>query len=246
MMTMKIERYSRQIRFEPVGEVGQLRLCDSIALIVGCGALGTASAEMLVRAGVNVRIIDNDIVEESNLQRQSLFDEKDIDVPKHLAASRKLSCINSDVVIDAIDVKMDINNADNLVDGVRVIIDCTDNFETRFIINDTAIRHGVPWIYGACGGATGMMMPIIKDKSPCLRCLFPDGAEQMPSPDQHGIISPAVKIVASLQVSEALKILTGNLNAVSYGLTTFDLWDYSFKRINLGMPRPDCPLKRQL
>lgn len=234
-----LTRYVRQIRFAPLGEEGQRRLLRSRALVCGCGALGTWVANMLVRAGVGtVRIVDRDFVETSNLQRQVLFDEQDAasGLPKAVAAAEKLARINSQVRIEPVVADVEARNIEELARDVDLILDGTDNFETRFLINDLAVRDGRPWVYGGCLGAEGQMMAILPGRGPCLRCLIPD----CPAPgstatcDTAGILAPAVGLVASLEVAEALKILSGNLDAVTRHLTVADLWTNELRQVDLS------------
>ena len=175
MMNQSLERFSRQILLQHIGEESQKILMDSYAVIVGCGALGTVSSSYLARAGIGqIRIIDRDFIEESNLQRQILFDENDIseNIPKAIAAQRKLQKINTKTNIEGIVTDVNYSNIEELTKGADIIIDGTDNFETRFLINDFCVKNNIPWIYGACIGSKGLTMNIIPSKTPCLRCVF--------------------------------------------------------------------------
>jgi len=211
----KLDRYSRQILFDKIGEAGQRRLLDARVLLVGCGALGTVLANTLVRAGVGfLRIADRDFIELNNLQRQVLFDEADVrdHLPKAEAAARKLRAINSQVTIDPVIADVNHQNIERLAEGADLLLDGTDNFETRFLINDLAIKTKRPWIYGAAIGANGLVLPIIPGETPCLRCVFeePPPAGSSPTCDTVGVLGPTVAIVAAYQAGEAIKILSGN------------------------------------
>jgi molybdopterin-synthase adenylyltransferase len=232
---MNRERYSRQILFQPIGAEGQEKLAASRAVIVGCGALGTAHAAALVRAGVGaVRIVDRDYVEESNLQRQTLFDEADAaaNLPKAVAAERKLRAINSSVRVEGVVTDFDSRNAEELVRGFQVILDGTDNFEARYLINDLAVKLGVPWVYGAAVGSYAMTMTVLPGRGPCLACVFPTAAGGMHETcDTVGIIAPAVAWASAIQVTEALKILVGHHADLHGSLLTCDLWKNQFQRV---------------
>ncbi len=222
-------RYSRQILFEGIGEEGQERLARSSAVIVGCGALGSVSSSILVRAGVGrVRLIDRDVLEESNLQRQLLYTEEDLRSlkPKAVAARDHLLEANGEAVVEGVVTDLGPDNAVELLTGHDVIVDGTDNFETRFLLNDVSVRHDIPWIYGACLGAYGVSMVIRPGVTACLRCLM----ESAPPPgtaatcDTAGIIAPIVSLIASVQAAEALKLLAGRSDEASEGLLSVDLW----------------------
>jgi molybdopterin-synthase adenylyltransferase len=245
-------RYVRQARFAPLGAEGQRRLMRSRALVCGCGALGSALAGALVRAGVGaVRIVDRDFVELSNLQRQSLFDEEDAarQLPKAVAAAEKLRRINSEVAVEPIVADVSFRNVESLCDGVDCIVDGTDNFETRFLLNDAAVKLGVPWVYGGCLGAEGQTMTILPGETACLRCLMEDCPPpgSLPTCDTAGILGPAASLIASLEAIEAIKILSGNRQAVSRRLTVADLWRGTLRQIDLGRLRDqvDCPACRR-
>ena len=234
------DRYSRQMYFPKIGIEGQRKLAAGTALVVGCGALGSVIAETLVRAGVGcVRIVDRDYLELHNLQRQVLFDEADVcsGLPKAIAAKQKLEMINSQVRIEAFVEDLSHRTISQLANGVAVIVDGTDNFEARFLINDYALETGIPWIYGGCIGSEGQSLTIIPGQSNCLNCLMVDGP---PPPgttagcDVAGVIGPAVNVVASIQSVEALKILSGNRQHVSRDLTVVDLWLGRFTKLKLG------------
>lgn len=246
---MTTDRYSRQIRFAGIGEQGQQRLAASEVLVVGCGALGSVIADGLTRAGVGtIRIVDRDFPELSNLQRQTLFDESDVQrgLPKAIAAKHRLQQINSTVAIDAVVADVDAGNIESLASGVDLILDGTDNFEIRFLINDVAIKSNTPWIYGGCLGASGQAMVVLPGKTACLNCLMLDGP---PPPgttatcDSAGILAPIINVIASFQVMESLKILTGNLDAVNRKLNVFEMWTNQTRQMDLaGLKQSiDCP-----
>ncbi len=243
-----VERYSRQILFEPIGPEGQRRLLAARVTLIGCGALGTTLANLLARAGVGfLRIVDRDFVELSNLQRQALFDERDAAecLPKAEAARRKLAGINSDVRVEAVVADATPLNIESFAEGVDLLLDGTDNFEARFLINDTAIKHRIPWIYGACVGAVGLAMPILPGQTPCLRCVFEQAPppEMSPTCDTVGVLGPVVSMVAGHQASEALKILTGRRDAVSRRLLHIDAWSGRIVQINVDASARagECP-----
>ena len=241
-------RYSRQILFGEIGTDGQQRLTESLLVILGCGALGTVQAEALCRAGVGkLRVIDRDFVEESNLQRQTLFTEDDARavLPKAVAAQRRLRQINSEVRVEALVADIHSKNIESLVEGAACILDATDNFETRFLINDTAIKHRIPWVYGAAVGSYGVSMTVLPQDTPCLRCVL----EKLPAPgssptcDTAGVLSPIVNVIASVQVAEALKILSGNIRRINRRMLCIDVWENSYRQIEVANVREegDCP-----
>jgi molybdopterin-synthase adenylyltransferase len=245
---MDLGRYVRQMRFPPLGEGGQRRLAAARALVCGCGALGSSIANTLVRAGVGkVRIVDRDFVELSNLQRQVLFDERDAaaGAAKAVAAAEKLRAINSGVEIEPIVADVGPRNIVELCQGVDVIVDGADNFETRFLLNDAAIHLGTPWVYGGCLGAEGQQMTILPGETACLRCLMPEcpAPGSTPTCDTAGIVAPAIGVIASLEALEAIKILSGNRAAVSRHLVVVDLWRNQYRQIDLSTLRDqvDCP-----
>jgi adenylyltransferase/sulfurtransferase len=228
------EKYSRQVLFAPIGPQGQERLRQANVVIVGCGALGTTQASMLVRAGVGkLRIIDRDYVEESNLQRQFLFDESDAaqKLPKAIAAEQKLRQINMDVQVEGVIADVEAQNIEGLIEGFDLILDGTDNFETRFLLNDAAVKHHIPWIYGAVVASYGLTFTVIPARTACLSCflpLSPTGLQE--TCDTMGVIGPAVSWVSTLQVSEALKILTGHEESLHGKLLSFDIWQNRFQQ----------------
>jgi molybdopterin/thiamine biosynthesis adenylyltransferase len=237
------ERYSRQILFEGIGRAGQQRLLDARVVVVGCGALGSFQAGALARAGVgNLKIIDRDYVELSNLQRQWLFDQCDVEqgLPKSMAAARHLAAINSDINIEPVVADLEPGNVNELLGESGLILDGTDNFETRYLINDYAVSHGRPWIYGAAVGSYGISMAVVPGKTACLRCVYPDpppGAQ--PTCETAGVLGSVTALVASLQVSEAIRILCGA--SPSGKITTVDVWTGDIRQIAQPDPEPQCP-----
>jgi adenylyltransferase/sulfurtransferase len=242
-------RYARQIRFPPFGPEGQQGLLKSRALIVGCGALGSVIANTLARAGVGkLRIVDRDFLEMSNLQRQVLYDESDVKqgFPKAIAAAEKLRRINSEIEIEPIVADVDASNVESLCAGVDVILDGSDNFEIRFLLNDASVKFSIPWIYGGCLGADGQTMTILPGETACLNCLMLDGPPPpgtTPTCDSFGILAPIINVIASLQSSEAIKILSGNRAAVSRKLSVFSLWENEVRQLDVSNLRDqvDCP-----
>ena len=240
------ERYSRQILFSGIREEGQRRLLESRALIVGCGALGSAHAESLARAGVGkLRIADRDFVEASNLQRQTMFTESDAAerVPKAVAAQNHIREINSEIEVEAEVTDVNHSNIENLVRDCDVVLDGTDNFATRYLINDACVKHKINWIYGAAVGSYGVTMTILPHQTPCLRCVFEEAppAASAPTCDTAGVIMPVISVVSAVQVTEALKLLTGQSDNLNKSLMQFDVWRNEWRRINPGPPSPDCP-----
>jgi adenylyltransferase/sulfurtransferase len=242
------ERYSRQTLFAPIGPEGQRRLFASRILIVGMGALGTVLASHMVRAGVGtVRIVDRDYVEWSNLQRQMLYDEDDAaqSLPKVEAARRKLARINSDVAVEAFVDDVTPHNAEVLAEGVDLVLDGTDNFRTRLLMNDVCFKRGIPLVYGGAVGARGMTAMLVPGETCCLRCLLGDGGGgEGQTCDTVGVIAPIVDIVASYQAVEALKYLVGDTEARRGGLLSLEVWHYQAMNIKLPAPREECPTCR--
>ena len=240
------ERYSRQILFSGIGVAGQKRLSTGRVALVGCGATGSAVASLLARAGVGyLRIIDRDYVETSNLQRQSLFDEKDAaeSMPKAVAAAKKISTFNSEISADPRVDDVAPSNIHLLLEGVDVIIDGTDNYETRYLINDYALEHGSPWIYAAAVGSYGATMNVVPDETACLACIFPESPGGMGETcDTSGILNSAVNLVASIAATEAIKLLVGGdaLNKLRKSLWAFDVWTNDQSEISARTPNPHC------
>jgi molybdopterin-synthase adenylyltransferase len=245
-----MSRYARQELFAGIGADGQRRLRASRIIIVGCGALGSSLAETMVRAGVGtLTIVDRDFVEESNLQRQALFEQTDADeaLPKAVAAERHLRRLNPDVSVTGLVADLDARNAPALIAGADLVLDGTDNFETRFLVNDVCLAAGIPWIYGACVGAYGLALAIRPRVSPCLRCVL----EELPAPgssptcDTVGVIAPIARVVAGIQSAEALKILVGQTSALLPGIVAVDLWKGTFDVFDLRQRAPSCPACRE-
>ena len=239
-----IDRYSRQTLFKGIGEEGQKRLGGSYAIIVGCGALGTVIATSLVRAGVGkIRIIDRDFIEYHNLQRQVLFNEDDItnQLPKAIAAEQHLKKVNSSIEIEGIVADVNFTNAEKLVEGADIILDGTDNRETRFIINDVSMEHGIPWIYGGVISSYGATMTIIPDETPCLQCIWPNlkRTETLLTCDTAGVINTAPFIIGSLQAVEAIKVLVESKD-INRELITIDVWKGIFTHHKISR-RKGCP-----
>ncbi|MGQ0636290.1 MAG: ThiF family adenylyltransferase [Planctomycetaceae bacterium] len=242
------DRYSRQVLFREIGEEGQRKIRSGRVLLCGCGALGSAIADSLTRAGIGLlRLVDRDFVELSNLQRQVLFDEQDIaeQLPKAVAAGRKLAKINSDVVLEPVVADISHSNILQLVAGVDLILDGMDNFETRFLINDASLETRTPWIYGGCIGSHGQVLPIFPQETACLRCLIGDvpGPGMTETCDTAGVLGPAVNVVAALQVVAALKFLAGRRDAIEPALQIIDVWDGTLRKMSVAALRgqANCP-----
>jgi molybdopterin/thiamine biosynthesis adenylyltransferase len=239
------ERYSRQILFPGIGDRGQEALLHAHAAIAGCGALGSFHAAALARAGVGaLTIIDRDYVEPSNLHRQWLFEESDAAeaMPKAAAAERRLAAINSRVRVRGIVADLTASNVQELLGAAGVILDGTDNFETRYLINDFAVSRGIPWIYGAAVGSYGLTMPVIPGRTACLRCIYPEppvGAQ--PTCETAGVLNAIVSAVASLQVADAMQILVGSAALVRPRITTIDVWSGVIRQIDGPARDPHCP-----
>jgi len=243
-----MERYSRQMRFPGIGNDGQEKLLKGRVTLIGCGALGTVIANHVVRAGVGfVRIVDRDFIELHNLQRQVLFDEKDVaeGLPKAEAAARKLRAINSQVQVEPVVTDVDRTNVLDLCRDTDVILDGSDNFEVRYLINDAAVKLSKPWVYGGCIGSLGQSMTIIPGETPCLRCVF----EAAPGPGEAatcetaGVVAPAVAVIASLQTTEALKLLVGRRETINRELIYIDVWENIYKKVKIAglKGKVDCP-----
>jgi len=243
-----IDRYSRQMLFRGIGKRGQQKLgSSSSVVIIGCGALGTVIATSLVRAGVGkVKIIDRDLIEYHNLQRQTLFTEEDVrdKLPKAVAAERYLRKVNSSVEVEGVVADVHYGNIEKLVASADLIMDGLDNPETRFLINDVSLKHKIPWIYGGAIITYGMTMNIIPGETPCFRCVFhsPPPKGMIPTCDTAGVIAPAPMLIASLQSAEALKILVG-AREINRDVVTVDVWQGSFDRFRPAFD-PDCPACR--
>lgn len=239
------ERYSRQILFREIGEAGQEKLLNSRVLLVGCGALGAAHAETLTRAGVAfLRIVDRDFVEFSNLQRQTLYSEKDAKerLPKSIAAKNRIAEINSEIGVEAIIADINHSNIEDLIEDIDIVLDGTDNFQIRYLLNEACVKHNKTWIYGAAVSSYGTTMTIIPNETPCLRCIFEEmpGAGSAPTCDTAGVIQPIITSISAIQTTEALKILTENFNKLHKSLIQIDVWQNDWRKIKLGKPNPDC------
>lgn len=240
------ERYSRQILFSGIGKEGQDRLAGSRALIVGCGALGSAQAESLARAGVGrLRIVDRDFVESSNLQRQTMFTESDAEerTPKAIAAANHIGEINREIEVEPEIADVNNSNIEQLIKDCDVVLDGTDNFATRYLINDACVKHDINWIYGAAVGSYGVTMTIRPHQTPCLRCVFEEAppAASAPTCDTAGVIMSIISVVAAVQVAEALKLLTGHEKTLHTSLMQFDVWRNEWRKINPGPASSECP-----
>ena len=238
------ERYSRQILFPPIGAAGQKQLAAVRVALVGCGATGSALASLLSRAGVGyLRIIDRDYVELSNLQRQVLFDESDAaeSLPKAIAAARKIKSFNSEIAVEPHAADLTPQNADELLGGVDLILDGTDNFETRYLVNDFAVSKGTPWIYAAAVASYAVTMTVLPGETACLACVFPESPRGMiETCDTSGILNSAVNFVASIASTEALKLLVGARDNLRCTLLSYDVWTNNFAEISTAKPRSSC------
>jgi len=240
------DRYSRQILFRGIGADGQRKLAAASMAIVGCGATGSAIAGLLARSGVGtLRIIDRDYVEPSNLQRQALFDENDAaeSLPKSIAASRKIAAFNSQIVVEPKVEDLIPSNIEALLEGIDLILDGTDNFETRYLINDYAVDRSLPWIYSAAVGSYAVTLNVLPGQTACLACIFPDSPRGMVETcETSGILNSAVNLVASIAATEALKLLVGGPSAphLRKTLLSFDVWTNEHAEISAAKPRPGC------
>ncbi len=236
-------RYSRQMMFPAIGEEGQVKLSKGNVVIIGCGALGSNIATLLVRAGVGkIRIVDRDFIEYHNLQRQVLFDEDDIkaQLPKAVAAERHLKKINSSVEIEGIVADANYSNIEGLCSGADVILDGLDNFETRFLLNDVALKHRIPWVYGGAIASNGMTMTVIPGETSCFRCISPilPDPGTTPTCETAGVIGTIPAVIGALEATEAIKILVGA--EVNRELITVDIWTGAFNHLKVE-PCADCP-----
>ena len=239
------DRYSRQILFDEIGREGQERLSRSRVLVVGVGALGSAQAESLARAGVgNLRLADRDFVEASNLQRQTMFTESDAAdrTPKAIAAAKHIREFAAHLNVEPEIIDVNNSNIERLITGCDLVLDGTDNFATRYLINEACVKHEVNWIYGAAVGSYGVTMTIRPHQTACLRCVFESAppAASSPTCDTAGVIMPIISVVAAIQVAEALKLLTGNAEALHRSLMQFDVWRNEWRKINPGPPSASC------
>ena len=256
MNAQQREKYSRQILFSGLGEQGQERLLTGSAVVLGCGALGTLAANLLVRSGVGrVRIIDRDFVESSNLQRQTLFEESDVaeSLPKAVAAERRLRAINSGVVLEGIVADLSAQNAIELLSGFDVMLDATDNFETRLLLNDAAVSLDKPWVYAAALGSYGVTMTVLPGKTACLACLLESGQDSPQDVrmaaeatcDTSGILNGAVGVIASMEATEAIKLLAHRPEALHGKMLSFDVWTGAFQSVRVARnPHCRCCVRR--
>jgi len=240
------DRYSRQRILPEIGDAGQERLAGSHAVVVGCGALGSFQAQLLARAGVGrLTVIDRDFVERGNLQRQILFTDADAEgaVPKATAAERALRAINPDIEVRGIVDDLRAGTAEDLLAGADVLCDGTDNFETRYLINDWAVRESVAWVYGGVIGTGGLVMPIVPGETACLACVFetPPETGSLPTCETAGVLGAAVAVVAGVQTTETMKLLVGARDRLLDGLLRYDAWEAAFTQVRTGGPRADCP-----
>ena len=238
------ERYSRQVLFQPVGPEGQLRLRAARVAIVGCGATGSALASLLARAGVGtLRLIDRDYVEASNLQRQTLFDESDAaeSLPKAIAAARRISAFNSQIVVEPHAADLTPATIDSLLRDATLILDGTDNFETRYLLNDFAVKNSLPWIYTAAVGSYAVSLNVLPGTTACLACLFPESPRgNLETCETAGILNSAVNLAASISATEAIKLLVGATAQMRRTLLSFDVWRNEHAEVAAGKPRPQC------
>ena len=238
------ERYSRQILFGAIGAEGQKKLAAARIAMVGCGATGSALLGLLARAGVGfIRVIDRDYVEPSNLQRQTLFDEQDAAeaLPKAIAAGRQVARFNSDIHVEPQVADLRPENVAELLAGVSLVLDGTDNFETRYLVNDFAVQSGVPWIYCAAVASYGVTLNVLPGETACLACIFPESPRGVVETcDVSGILNSAVNAVASIAATEALKLLVGAHDKVRRTLLSVDVWQNDHAEIGASQPRPDC------
>lgn len=243
---MSDERYSRQRALPEIGDEGQARLADSRVVVVGCGALGSLQAELLARAGIGrLTIVDRDFVERSNLQRQTLFTDADAEerLPKAVAAERALAAINPAIEVRGVVDDVNAGTAPALLGDADLVCDGTDNFETRYLVNDWSVREGVPWVYGGVIGTGGLVMPVLPGETACLRCVFetPPAPGTLPTCETAGVLGSAVAAVVGFQATEALKILLGARDRVRRALVRLDVWAGEFASIETGGPRSGCP-----
>lgn len=238
-------RYARQVIFPGIGEAGQRRLLDARVTIIGVGATGSVLANHLVRAGVgHLRLVDRDYVELNNLQRQLLYDEDDVGgmLPKAVAAAAKLRRVNSSIAIEDVVADAGPANIEGLLADADVVLDGTDNFAARYLINDACVKLGKPWVYCGVIASYGMTHTIRPGVTPCLRCIMGElpAPGTVPTCDTAGIIGPIVALMGSIAAGEALKLITGQ-GELNDGMIHVDLWDGTYERFELGAPRPDCP-----
>jgi molybdopterin/thiamine biosynthesis adenylyltransferase len=238
------DRYSRQVLFRGIGAEGQCKLCAARIAIVGCGATGSALVSLLARAGVGaLRIIDRDYVEPSNLQRQMLFDESDAaeSLPKAIAAARKISAFNSEIAVEPRVADLTPSTVGDLLAEAQIVLDGTDNFETRYLINDFAVKNGLPWIYTAAVASYGVTLNVLPGKTACLACIFPDPPHGIVETcETSWILNSAVNLAASIAATEAIKLLVGTEDRLRRTLLSFDVWSNQRTEIAAGTPHPGC------
>jgi molybdopterin/thiamine biosynthesis adenylyltransferase len=245
MITKNLARYLRQTIFPGIGEEGQQKLSAARILVVGCGANGTVIANHLARAGIgHLTIVDRDFVELNNLQRQLLYDEHDLaaNLPKAIAAERKLRAINSDIEVNGLVTDVNPENIEALIADTTLVMDGTDNFETRYLVNDACVKHNIPWVYTGAVSSYGMSQTIIPGKTACLRCMFNDipPAGSTATCDTAGVVGPVVSVVASISATEAIKYIVGN-GDLNEGIIHADVWYNTYEQFGTGGPRPNCP-----
>lgn len=240
-----MDRYAKQILFEQIGIDGQKKLQQSKVVIIGCGALGTVSANNLARSGVGyIKLVDRDYIERSNLQRQILFDEEDIEnnLPKAVAAAYKLRKINPEITVESVVADVNTRNIIDICRGMDLILDATDNFHIRYLINDVSVKLEIPWIYGGAIGSMGMTHTIIPGETPCFRCIMPDmpPAGSVDTCDQVGVLNGITSIIASMQSTEAMKLLIGKKDAFIRGIRFIDIWNNDFEVVE-KRKKENCP-----
>ncbi len=240
------ERYSRQARFWAIGAEGQARIAAAHVVVIGCGALGSAAIDLFARSGVGrITAVDRDIVELSNLQRQLLYDEQDAaeGAPKAVAAARAVARINGAVEVRPIVADVTPDNVEAIVAGADVVVDGTDNLETRYLLNDACVKAGIPWVYGGAVGSTGMTATLVPGETPCFRCLFPEPppAGSMETCETAGVLASGVVIVAATQWTEVVKLLLGDRDNRQRGIMAFDVWTNDRFDAEGAPRRPDCP-----
>ncbi|HSU58331.1 MAG TPA: ThiF family adenylyltransferase [Bryobacteraceae bacterium] len=237
------DRYSRQILFAPIGQAGQEEIRKAAVCIVGCGALGSFHAEALARAGIGrLRLIDRDYVDYTNLQRQWLYSEADAreELPKAIAAVRRLHELNRHVEVEPLVTDLTPSNAEELIAGCDLILDGTDNFETRYLLNDLSVKRNLAWIYGAAIGSYGIAMPVVPDRGPCFACIYPEPPQGLqPTCDVNGVLAAATASVAALQVGMALRLIVGWTD-FECSIHTLDIWSGMAKRAAAGERDPEC------
>ena len=241
----KQDRYSRQILFPPIGLPGQEKISSASVLVLGCGALGSFQAEALTRAGVGrLVLVDRDYVDLSNLQRQWLYEEADAqhETPKAVAAAARLRKLNSEVLLEPHVADFTPSNAEDFAEGCDLILDGTDNFESRYLLNDISVKSGIPWVYGAAIGSYGVVMPVVPKQGPCYACIYPEAPKGIqPTCDVNGVLASTTAAVASLQVAAGLRLIVGWLDFVCR-IHTLDVWEGTSRQVPAGVRDPECPV----